>query len=439
MTKDFCEHLYGTSVAEEIVRKKTTEKQIRAVAGGKDIVEVKLTPDECKKLCKKANDFEYLQGYETRIRQYTVSDETVDRYGDIVRAKGIKLDNYMKNPVMQFAHDYAMPPIGISIKTWYDKESNSLKAYALFLDERVDSTGRADLIFRFVRSNGMRACSIGFDPLEFNNPATEAERSKLGLGQFGVEYLSADMLEFSPVPLPANPNCLSNAYVKSFTDGLGKTLRSGLFTARDVDVLKAYPLFENTVLDAFIKELGTKSVSVPELPVEKDVAKKPYPNEHSARIREPEEFKEDSFRRKNIDEGIDIIIGKLKDGDDKMETQAYRFNKENFTADEAKKWLKDHDVEYISFEPASEKAVDALQAQPVTVVVNLESMQKEFLEISRKIDIFTNEIRTAKESLEKIAKEFDTTARKALSVVELGTRRSTFYDNEKRVRDILKL
>jgi len=437
--KDFCEHLYGTSIAEEIVRKKTTEKQIRAVAGGKDIFDVSLTPEECKKLCKKANNFEYLQGYENRVRQYTVSDETVDRYGDIVRARGIKLDNYTKNPVMQFAHDYSMPPIGISIKTWYDKESNSLKAYALFLDERVDSTGRADLIFRFVRSNGMRACSIGFDPLEFNNPATEAERSKLGLGQFGVEYLSADMLEFSPVPLPANPNCLSNAYVKSFTAGLGKTLRSGLFTAKDVDVLKTYPLFENTVLDEFIKELGTKSVPVPELPVEKDVAKKPYPNEHAARVREPEEFEDDSFRRKNIKEGIDIIIGKLKGDDDKMETQAYRFNKQDFTADEAKKWLKDNNIEYISFEPASEKAVEQSQPQSVNVIVNLESVQKELYTISEKLDIFIAETRAAKESMEKIAKEFDTTARKALSVVELGTRRSTFYDNEKRVRDILKI
>lgn len=79
----------------------------------------------------------------------------------------------------------------------------------------------------------------------------------------------------------------------------------------------------------------------------------PYPNEHAARVREPGDFKPDSFRRKNISDGVDIIIGKLKSGEDSMVTQAYRFDAQKFTVDEAKKWLKDHDIKYISFEPAS--------------------------------------------------------------------------------------
>lgn len=78
----------------------------------------------------------------------------------------------------------------------------------------------------------------------------------------------------------------------------------------------------------------------------------PFPNEHSARIINPDEFQEDSFRRKKIEEGISIIIGKIK-GETKTTTQAYRFNKDVFTAGEAKKWLKDHDIDFISFEAAS--------------------------------------------------------------------------------------
>jgi len=79
---------------------------------------------------------------------------------------------------------------------------------------------------------------------------------------------------------------------------------------------------------------------------------KPYPNEHSARVRDPEDFIPESFRRKNIEDGIDIIIGKLKGGDGSMVVQAYRFDASKFTAAQAKKWLKDHDIEYISFEEA---------------------------------------------------------------------------------------
>ncbi len=82
----------------------------------------------------------------------------------------------------------------------------------------------------------------------------------------------------------------------------------------------------------------------------------PYPNEHAARIRDPEEFEENSFRRKALEgeKGIDIIIGKLK-GEKNTTTQAYRFKIENWTADEAKKWLKDHNIKYKVFEPASGK------------------------------------------------------------------------------------
>ena len=37
-----------------------------------------------------------------------------------------------------------------------------------------------------------------------------------------------------------------------------------------------------------------------------------------------------------------------------MEAQSYRFDKNQFSAEEAKNWLKKHDIRYISFEPASE-------------------------------------------------------------------------------------
>jgi len=80
----------------------------------------------------------------------------------------------------------------------------------------------------------------------------------------------------------------------------------------------------------------------------------PYAGEHSARVRDPGDFKQDTFRRKNIDTGVDIITGKLKSGGDEMVTQTYRFKVDKFTVKEAKQWLKDNNVEYISFEPAEE-------------------------------------------------------------------------------------
>jgi hypothetical protein len=366
-----------------------------------------------------------------------VTDETVDRYGDIVRAKGVRLDNYKKNPVIQFAHDYSTPPIGVSIKTWYDKQANALKSLALFFDDRVDSSGRSDLIFRFVKSNGMRACSIGFDPIEWSKPS-DKEREELGLGQYGVEYTACDMLEFSPVPLPANPNSLSNDYRKSFSASLEKTLRSGQFTSKDVDVLRKYPLFEGTVLDAFIKELGTSVITVKDVPIDTEqiVEIKPYPNEHACRLAQPDKFSE--FRRgsrKHEGKTYSVIYGKVKDTDT-WEEQAYRYPKDNWTESEARQHCTDH--KGISFEPASEK--DAQKQDAPTVVVNFDmgETQKQLCEIACQIKTFNGILDDALKSFEAKTAEFISIAQKTLSAVELSKKSSTLYD-DKRIKSLLKL
>ena len=83
----------------------------------------------------------------------------------------------------------------------------------------------------------------------------------------------------------------------------------------------------------------------------------PMLNEHSFRVRNPDSFQSDSFRRKNISKGIDVIMGKLKN-ETTMTVQAYRFDKEMFTPAECKKWMKDHDIEYMSFESAQKAEID---------------------------------------------------------------------------------
>lgn len=80
----------------------------------------------------------------------------------------------------------------------------------------------------------------------------------------------------------------------------------------------------------------------------------PYPNEHAARVKQPSLFIDDSFRRKTIAQGITLIMGRLKDNGDEMVAQAYRFSIQYFTAAEAKNWLNDNKIDYITFEAASE-------------------------------------------------------------------------------------
>jgi len=93
----------------------------------------------------------------------------------------------------------------------------------------------------------------------------------------------------------------------------------------------------------------------------------PYPNEHSARLRDPDDFNPKTFRRVSggtiygkikVPKTIDIIWGKLKGKDkpkDNPIPQALRFPTKNWTVAKAKKWLKDNNVTYEKFEPAKKE------------------------------------------------------------------------------------
>lgn len=58
------------------------------------------------------------------------------------------------------------------------------------------------------------------------------------------------------------------------------------------------------------------------------------------------------MRSKHIARGLRIIIGKLKPRGESMVTQAYRFRKDVWTSAQARKWLKDHSIKCLSFDPA---------------------------------------------------------------------------------------
>jgi hypothetical protein len=88
-------------------------------------------------------------------------------------------------------------------------------------------------------------------------------------------------------------------------------------------------------------------------------SKIPYKNEHAARVVEPSEFIKTTFRRKEISPGASIIVAKLKGSGraGPMKVQAFRFNVCEFTATEAKRWLKYYKVKTLMFEKASGKCI----------------------------------------------------------------------------------
>ena len=81
-------------------------------------------------------------------------------------------------------------------------------------------------------------------------------------------------------------------------------------------------------------------------------ADRPYPNEHAARLRNPDQY--DRFRRRNDagGDGVDFIFGITED-EDGAELQAIRFRLSKFTAADARAWLDERDYEVMEFEEAT--------------------------------------------------------------------------------------
>lgn len=89
---------------------------------------------------------------------------------------------------------------------------------------------------------------------------------------------------------------------------------------------------------------------------------KPYPHEHAARLYEPSKLDAKTFKRTQggslyggnvkVPASASVIWGKPKSGDHVV-AQAIRFPTSNWTADKAKKWLKDNGVHATSFTAAT--------------------------------------------------------------------------------------
>jgi hypothetical protein len=78
----------------------------------------------------------------------------------------------------------------------------------------------------------------------------------------------------------------------------------------------------------------------------------PFPNWHSGRVKNPNLFSSIKVLQK-LSNGIMIYGGPLKSNPrGNSEVQTYRFPKSKFTAAEAKQWMREHDIKWISFESA---------------------------------------------------------------------------------------
>lgn len=143
---------------------------------------------------------------DSRSVRFVISTGAVDRERDVISPKGWDLKHFRKNPVVLFAHDNRRPPIGRGFDL--EKGDEALKASVEFMDNETDTSGFSDMIFRMIKGGFLRATSVGFLPKEWEFEDEDADRV------FGINFSKQELLEFSIVPVPANPEALIEARSK---------------------------------------------------------------------------------------------------------------------------------------------------------------------------------------------------------------------------------
>lgn len=136
-----------------------------------------------------------------RKATFIASDESEDRMGDIIRAKGWELSEFRKNPVLLWGHNASELPIGIveDIRV----VGKQLMADVVFATKELNPF--ADHVFQMVKAGIIRAVSVGFSPDE-----TKVRLDKKG-NFLGYEFLKQQLHELSVVNVPANANALAVA------------------------------------------------------------------------------------------------------------------------------------------------------------------------------------------------------------------------------------
>ena len=128
---------------------------------------------------------------------FVLSDETPDRYGDVLAADGWQLSNFKKNPIALFNHNSSFP-----IGKWkgLTVENGALRGHLELAP--AGTSERIDEIRKLVEAGILRAVSVGFLPVE------SRARSKTEPGEL---YVKQELIETSLVSIPANPNAIAVA------------------------------------------------------------------------------------------------------------------------------------------------------------------------------------------------------------------------------------
>ncbi len=190
-----------------------------------------------------------------------ISTGIKDRDGEMLMPEGVLLENYQKNPVVPFAHDYRTVPPAKNM--WIKKDEKGLVAKTVFAkNQRADEYYQA--YTEDVGGTGplLNAFSVGFIPLEWENTDKKAMEKDPDLPK--RIYNKWELLEYSLVPIPSCHEALTIAIEKGLiSERLKKDLEIEVVKDRKdriieltMEDVKDKPIFEKKIKDVFVKEMS---------------------------------------------------------------------------------------------------------------------------------------------------------------------------------------
>lgn len=156
-----------------------------------------------------------------RSRVVRITTGAVDRDGEVLRPDGGEFDQYLANPVVLFAHDYQSIPVGKCVSLKPDFKGVVAKTV-------YNNTKLANEIYQLATDGFPLAVSVGFLPVEsacrgdsgFQAQLDECVKNgwvkKSDAPQVRRIYSKWTLLEYSDVPVPANPEALQLAISKGW-------------------------------------------------------------------------------------------------------------------------------------------------------------------------------------------------------------------------------
>lgn len=153
-------------------------------------------------------------GVDEEKREVTnvISREVVDRDREIVLVRGLGLDNFRKNPVVFFMHD----PLALIGKSLSQKLRRRAGVNEMLAVTKFAETPLANEVFELQKGDFMRGASVGLNmrTMEMRDVTPDDVRKNADFADAQAFIVKAELLEYSIVTVPANPDALTAALNK---------------------------------------------------------------------------------------------------------------------------------------------------------------------------------------------------------------------------------